>query len=812
MKRKRLIGLLLTAVLLIVAMVCQIASASEENLLSILGKTDQLVKSGYLFKSRLDYDKNGALKSKITYEYTEVTDNHVSAVVTVENIANGTEDSTTETRDYNDQGQLIRISTDFGSIAPGYTLMNTKEYIPYGDDSFYISTGFTPGNRSFSTFDPSLNGMLDGKWAIEYDQKGRKTRMIKDDGTEEYTFSYVEDDEGRIVTKNYTLRHIIDDSEETFSGSVNITYSEEGRTHTETTTDANSDYSTIYQLSYDTNNQLVKILDKTHFSDDEEQIIEKDYTYDESGNVASAVFIAKNNSVDLYTKSIYSYVPFSEAINQEEEIIPVVPEDIVAEETYEGTQESLNDGDDISVAMTEPDPSTIKSAGIQTYEDGSKYYFNEITEPLDASADQVFALNITGSDVNGVDENNPAPANSFAIYSSNVFSEENLVANIENGMKDAHGTPIVEATAEPENAGGSGMLLMAAPVRAKAAETAGYNVSVTIPAGVLKPEKTYYFVVNRDMVTNEEDANSTNTDIVFKFSTAKPHVHTEKTVPAKAATCTEPGLTEGKVCEECGEVLVAQEEIPALGHTEEVVKGKAATCTEAGLTDGKKCSVCGDVLVAQEVIPALGHNFKDGVCTRCGAIDPDYKPDVNNDLDPSVNGIVQCPDGRWAMYKNGKVDTTCTTIAQNQYGWWRVENGYVNFDAQGIYQNKYGWWKTTDGKVTFKEFGLFENENGTWRVEFSKVNFLANGIYKGKDGWYKTTNGKVTFDETGIFQNQFGWWYCKNSKVDFDFTGVASNQYGKWYVKSGKVDFTKLGFVKYDGKTYTIMFGKVLFG
>ena len=445
---------------------------------------------------------------------------------------------------------------------------------------------------------------------------------------------------------------------------------------------------------------------------------------------------------------------------------------VVAISDYVGPQPSLNGGDDIFVAMTEPDPSTIKSAGIQTYEDGTQYYLNEITEPLNASEDQVFALNITGSDVNNVDENNPAPANSFAIYNSNVFSEENLVATIENGMKDAHGTQIGENAVEPANAGGSGMLLMAAPLRAKAAEPTGYNVSVTIPAGILEPEKTYYFVIDRDMVTNEEDANSTNTDIVFKFSTAKPHVHTEKTVPAKDATCTEPGLSEGKVCEECGEELVAQVEIPALGH-----------------------------------------DFKDGVCTRCGAKDPDYKPDVNNDLDPSVNGIVQCPDGRWAMYKNGKVDTTCTTIAQNKYGWWRVENGYVNFDAQGIYQNKYGWWKTTDGKVTFKEFGLFENENGTWRVEGSKVNFLANGIYKGQDGnWYKTSWGKVTGDETGIFQNQFGWWYCKNSKVDFDFTGIGSNQFGKWYVKSGKVDFTKVGMVKDNGKTVMVMFGKVLFG
>ena len=462
--------------------------------------------------------------------------------------------------------------------------------------------------------------------------------------------------------------------------------------------------------------------------------------------------------------------------------------------------------------MTEPDPSTIKTAGVQTYEDGSEYYFNVITQPLDASKEQVFAMNIVGSDALGIDEEDPAPAHSFKIYDSNTFSEDHLVASVENGkMVEAKGKALTETDVEPANAGGSGTLMMALPLQVKS-EVTGYNVSVTVPANCLDAGKTYFFVLSNDMITNEEDAYSTYTDIVFKFSTAKAHVHTEKTVPAKEATCTEPGLTEGKVCEECGEVLVAQEETPALGHTEEVVTGKAATCTEAGLTDGKKCSVCNEVLVAQKEIPALGHDYKDGACTRCGAKDPDYKPDVNNDLDPSVNGIVQCPDGRWAMYKNGKVDTTCTTIAQNKYGWWRVENGYVNFEAQGIYQNKNGWWKTTNGKVTFLEFGLFENENGTWRVENSKVNFKANSIYKGKDGWYKTTNGKVTFDETGVFQNQFGWWYVKNSKVDFDYTGIASNNYGKWYINKGRVDFTKVGFVKVDGKTYTVMFGKVIFG
>ena len=46
-------------------------------------------------------------------------------------------------------------------------------------------------------------------------------------------------------------------------------------------------------------------------------------------------------------------------------------------------------------------------------------------------------------------------------------------------------------------------------------------------------------------------------------------------------------------------------------HQEEIVLGTAATCTEAGLTDGKKCALCGEELLKQEVIEALGHKESD---------------------------------------------------------------------------------------------------------------------------------------------------------------------------------------------------------
>lgn len=87
-----------------------------------------------------------------------------------------------------------------------------------------------------------------------------------------------------------------------------------------------------------------------------------------------------------------------------------------------------------------------------------------------------------------------------------------------------------------------------------------------------------------------------------------PNGHTEVVDPAKEATCTESGLTEGKHCSVCGKVIVKQETVPAKGHTPEVTeKGVAATCTEDGMTDEVKCSVCKEIISAKEVIKATGH-------------------------------------------------------------------------------------------------------------------------------------------------------------------------------------------------------------
>lgn len=109
--------------------------------------------------------------------------------------------------------------------------------------------------------------------------------------------------------------------------------------------------------------------------------------------------------------------------------------------------------------------------------------------------------------------------------------------------------------------------------------------------------------------------------------------HTATKVEAKAPTCTEPGNKEYWHCPVCGlyfddealtqEITLEDTVLAPKGHGEtELKNAKEATCTAEGYTGDKVCKDCGTVLEQGKAIPKLAHHYVDGVCTACGAADP----------------------------------------------------------------------------------------------------------------------------------------------------------------------------------------------
>ena len=115
--------------------------------------------------------------------------------------------------------------------------------------------------------------------------------------------------------------------------------------------------------------------------------------------------------------------------------------------------------------------------------------------------------------------------------------------------------------------------------------------------------------------------------------------HTVVDIPAVASTCISTGLTTGKKCSACDEILVSQSVVAKSGHTEETVLGYAASCTTTGLTDGKKCIVCTAITLTQQIIPATGHTFESGACKDCGISEP-YGIWIVDGLGNSVTDVI----------------------------------------------------------------------------------------------------------------------------------------------------------------------------
>ena len=111
-----------------------------------------------------------------------------------------------------------------------------------------------------------------------------------------------------------------------------------------------------------------------------------------------------------------------------------------------------------------------------------------------------------------------------------------------------------------------------------------------------------------------------------KTETTPAKGHTIVTDKGVTPTCTQSGLTEGKHCSVCNEVIQKQKKLAPKKHHAVTDKAVEATCSKEGLTEGKHCSVCNQVLEEQKKVRKKRHVLQKkkgtpATCTEYGWTD-----------------------------------------------------------------------------------------------------------------------------------------------------------------------------------------------
>ena len=180
----------------------------------------------------------------------------------------------------------------------------------------------------------------------------------------------------------------------------------------------------------------------------------------------------------------------------------------------------------------------------------------------------------------------------------------------------------------------------------------------------------------------------------------------------------------------------------------------------------------------------------------------------NNRIDTSYSGLAQYGN-EWYYIENGKVNWNYTGLAQRGIEWFYIEKGKLNWDHSGIVEYNNQWFYVVKGRLDWNYTGLGQSDNDWYYIVGGRVNWGYTGLVQRGIEWFYIENGKLNWNHSGIVEYNKQWFYVERGRLNWNYTGLGQSGNDWYYIERGRVNWGYTGLVQKGNEWFYVKGGKL---